>query len=344
LLPHLLFSLAYLAILFFSRTKRDILALFLVAAFCIVLGLRDVPNMFIGADPVLYATILSYPADIKSLAGGADYAVFSLLHPITGTFLDLETCFMLLHLLFIPAIYLLFKRLSQFQGVFFLLAGWMLFVNSGLLLLANFFRQGICTIVFLSILVGLCVSRKHDTSLRAGALGLPFLHLASMIMIPSLLAFRSRHYLLISSASFILLCLAVHIAPDGIANQSDYFNHSGPEMQATQLLVKILTIYIMLASGYFLSRRARNSSAEARMVQRAAVGLLIPTVALLLTSNAPAIGLRYLYYSYALAFLYIASVITCRGGEFLFRISAIGICLFGVVTWTYPTVAVLLIW
>jgi hypothetical protein len=224
------------------------------------------------------------------------------------------------------------------------MAGWMLFVNSGLLLLANFFRQGICTIVFLSILVGLCVSGKHDTALRTGALGLPFLHLASVVMIPSLLAFRSRHFLLISSASFALLCLAVHFAPDGIAYQSDYFNHSSTTMQATQLMVKILTIYIMLAFGYFLSRRARYSSTETRMMQRTAVGLLIPTVALLLTSNAPAIGLRYLYYSYALAFLYIASVVTCRGSELLFKVSAIAICLFGIVTWTYPTVAVLLIW
>lgn len=76
----------------------------------------------------------------------------------------------------------------------------------------------------------------------------------------------------------------------------------------------------------------------------AAVGLLIPTAALLLTLNAPSIGLRYLYYSYALVFLYVACAVASHKSESLFKLSAIAICMFGLVTWTYPTVAVLLIW
>jgi len=344
LLPHLLFSLAYLGILFFARDRRDNLGLGLVIAFCITLGLRSVESMSRGADPLLYAAILSYPSDIKDVIGGADYAIFSLLHPITGAFFNLNTCFILLHLLYIAPLYFLYRCVENMRGVFFLLVGWLLFVNSGLLLLANFFRQGISTILFLAILVAACASQKTDMGKRAGALGLPLLHLASAALVPSLLACKMRHYLLISSASFVILCLAVHFAPASIVYQSDYFFNAGEASQQTQLWIKILTIYAMLGFGYLLSVHAEKSSLQEHSVRRAAVGMLIPTAALLLTSNAPGIGLRYLYYSYALAFLYVASAVSCRRSEPLFKLGAISLCLFGLVTWTYPTVAVLLVW
>jgi hypothetical protein len=344
LLLYLLFSLVYLGILCFAKARRDVLAFALAGAFCITLGLRDVNSMSIDADPVLYATILSYPADIKDFLGGADYALFSLLHPITGARFNLSTCFLLLHLLYIPALYLLFKSLRDNSGMFFLLTGWLLFVNSGLLLLANFFRQGISVILFIAILVGLCCSVKKESSRKMGALGLPLLHLASVAMIPSLLGCRMRHYYLISSASFIALCAAIHFAPDSIVAQSNYFNNNDLAMHRMQLWIKIPTIYAMLAFGYLVSRGGAHPSVEAKNIQRGAIGLLIPTAALLLTSNAPVVGLRYLYYSYAFAFLYVACVVTSRRSELLFKASAISMCLFGIVTWTYPSVAMLLIW
>jgi hypothetical protein len=347
LLPHLLFSAAFLGILFFARSKRDLFGFALIVAFCVTLGLRDIGGMSRDADPVLYAFILSYAGDVSSLLGGVDFAIFSLLHSVTGTFFDLATCFLFLHLLYVPALYLLYRRLRKFRGVFFLLVGWMIFINSGLLLLANFFRQGICILLFLSIFVGICVRAKNNSTDKFGAMGLPLLHMTSAAMIPSLFAARKRYYYYVSSSCLVLLCLIVHFAPNaGVFQSSGYFNDAGADSDAQQsmLWIKILSIYVILGVGYLLSLQSKDASAEVKSIQRGAVGLMIPTAALLLTANAPVVGLRYLYYSYALAFLYLASVVSCRKGDALYKWGAVGICLFGFVTWTYPTVAVLLIW
>jgi hypothetical protein len=344
--PYFLFSLAYLCILCFAKAKRDIFGLALIVGFCVMLGLRDVKNMSVDADPVLYATILSYSGDIQDLAGGADYAIFSLLHLITEGMFNLSECFFLLHLIYIPALYLLFRCLKNIKGVFFLLVGWMLFVNSGILLLANFFRQGISTIIFLSVLVGLCSSNGKQRLSKIGVLGLPFLHLASLVLVPSLFTCRKRYYYFISCASFVILCAAVHFVPAHFVSISSYFDFEDLSRKIlwVQLCAKIFVIYLMLGIGYFVIRLANGAPAEVKNIQRAAIGLLIPTGALLLTSNAPIIGLRYLYYSYALVFLYLFCVLSCRKNDLLIKLSAIGLCLVGIVTWTYPTVAVLLIW
>ena len=115
-------------------------------------------------------------------------------------------------------------------------------------------------------------------------------------------------------------------------------------MQSSQLRIKILSIYAMIAFGYFFASGKRETSTCAEDIQRAALGLLIPTAGLLLMLDAPGIGLRFLYFSYALAFLYVALTVSLRKSKALFNAFAVAICLFGFVTWTYPTVAVLLIW
>ncbi|MGA2569497.1 MAG: hypothetical protein ABSF23_03180 [Terracidiphilus sp.] len=343
LLPHVLFSAGYLLILFAAKTRRDALGFILVTAFCVTLGLRDIAALSRDCDPVTYAFLLSYPGDISALVPGVDYVLFSLLHAITGAWFDLAGCFFVLHLLYIPAIYVLYRVLKGFPGVFFLLAGWLIFVNSGLLLLANFFRQGICVIVFLSLLAGLCLWPGGRKS--AAALTLPLLHLGSAIFVPCLLACRRKHYFFISGLFFISICAVAYFAPSLVPGSSGYFSRDSDEgLHQTQLLVKVISVYFLLGLGYLLTPRSSETPETVRKLQRGAVGLLLPTAALLFTYNAPAIGLRYLYYSYALAFLYVSSAIAYRKSETLFKLSAAAICLFGIVTWTYPTVAILMIW
>jgi hypothetical protein len=342
LLPHVLFSAGYMFILFFAKRSRDKLGMILIAAFCIALGLRDITAMSIYTDPVTYAFLLSYPGDVSSLIVGCDYLIFVLLHSITGSFFSLAGCFLALHLLFIPALYLLYQVLKPFNGFFFLFVGWFIFVNSGLLLLANFFRQGLGVIVFLAIIVALCVKPIGRKALST--LALPLLHASSVLFIPGLLVWRKKHYFLVSSAIFATFCAAMHYLPVLGSAGSSYFDASSNDtINQTQLLIKVASIYVMLFVGYLLLWRVERPEV-AQKLQRAALGLLLPTAALLLLYDAPVIGLRCLYYSYALAFLYFFSAIVCRRSEPLFKLSAIAICLFGIVTWTYPTVAVLMIW
>jgi hypothetical protein len=345
LLPHLAFSAGYLGILLFARARRDWLALVLLVVFCVVLGLRDIQTMSRAADPILYAFILSYSSDVSSLIGGGiDYVLFSLLHPITGSIFDLRSCFMFLHLLYIPALYLLFRRLREYPGVFYLMAGWMIFVNSGLLLLANFFRQGLCVLIFLAMLVGISVAREGKSRHRLSIFSLPLLHASAIALLPNLLALGRRRYLLISSASFLAFCTAAHFAPYLLGSSSDYFSSDGADLMRVQLEIKIPTVYAMLLIGYLIGGRTAGAADGAARIQRSAVGLLLPTAGLLLLIDAPVIGLRFLYFSYAVAFLYVAMAVSLHKRETLFKLSALAICIFGFVTWTYPTVAVLLIW
>jgi hypothetical protein len=343
LLPHILFSAAYLLILFLTKSRRDTLGFLLVVTFCVILGLRDIAAMSPFADPVTYAMVLSYSSDISTLIPGADYLIFSLLHSVTGAWFDLPGCFLVLHLLYIPFLYILYRTLKGFSGVFFLLAGWMIFVNSGLLLLANFVRQGLSVLAFLSILAGLCL--WPSKSKGAAAFTLPLLHLGSAAFLPGLLACRRKHYYLISTLIFAGLCAAIHFSPSLMADNTGYFTRDlDQDSHQMQLLIKVTSIYLMLGVGYLLTLHKAETPDNARRLLRGAVGLLLPTAALLFTYNAPAVGLRYLYYSYALAFLYIAVALAFRNSESLFKFAAVAVCLFGVVTWTYPTVAVLMVW
>jgi hypothetical protein len=338
----LIFGLGYLAILFLAKKRRDQLGFALVLCFCLILGQRDITQLTLDTDPVIYAAILSSDLDMRDVAGGPDYALFGLLHPFTGKYLSLTFCFFLLHLLYIPFLYLLFRLTRGFKGTFFLMAGWMLFVNSGLLLLANFFRQGLGVLLFLSVLCGFAISNRQFWLKTGGMLALPFLHFSSTGLLPFLLACRRRRYYLIACVFFTLFCLAIRFGPASAIGHAGYFENDDQGMKM-QMIVKIFAIYAMLAAGRWL-RSTPESASESGNIQRAAVGFLIPTGALLLTLNAPIVGLRYLYYSYAAAFLYLALIISARNRESLTRLSAIGMCGFGFVTWTYPTVAKLLFW
>ena len=344
--PLLVFSLLYLGILIFFRAKRDFLGFLLIIAFCITLGLRDIEAMSKSADPILYAYILSYSSDISALVGGGgvDYAVFKLLHPITAALFDLRTCFLVLHLLFIPFLCFFYASIRKIPGIFFLMVGWMIFNNSGLLLLANFFRQGMSVILFLSILCGLCTSEERHRFKKISTLALPLFHVASVALIPGLISCRMRRYFAISCTALFTIGLAVRFAPSSYAAQSAYFSDDGAGDWQAQLWIKVFVIYFMLGIGYFLSRKGEEDSTSIANLKRASIGVLIPTAALLLTSNAPIIGLRYLYYSFAVVSLYIACVISSKKNELLYELCAILFCLFGIVTWTYPTVAVLLKW
>jgi hypothetical protein len=354
LLPYMLFSLGYLGILFCAKDKRDSLGFFLVGLFCIVLGLRDVAGMPVGADPVLYATILSNASGAENLLGGIDYALLIVLRGVTGAFFGLSGCFLILHLLYLPVIYLLFRYCRRVKGMFFLMAGWMLFVNSGVLLLANFFRQGISVFLFLAVLVGFSVPDGSKWVKRLGALTLPLFHMAGAVLIPSLFLQRKRYYYYLFPLLFLAFCLAIHLGLGNVTvSFADYFDVVDQGALKDQLWTKIVMAYAILLVGYCLQLRidghrvqlpARNPSVESRILQRTAIGVILPTAALLLTSNAPIIGLRYLYYSHAVAFLYLACCLCSKNREALFKASSIGLCAFGFVTWTYPTVACLLVW
>jgi|GEM_PF-5565284 len=346
LVPYVVFSLLYLVILILFRAKRDFLGLLLIIAFCITLGLRDVDAMSKTADPIFYATILSYSSDISALVsgGGVDYAVFKLLHPITASLFDLRTCFLVLHLLFIPFLCLFYASIRKVPGIFFLMVGWMIFNNSGLLLLANFFRQGLSVIFFLTILCGLSLSERWHRLKKVSTLMLPLFHVASVALIPGLISCRMRRFFAISCGALFALGLAIRFAPSSYTTQSGYFGDDGAGDWQAQLWIKVFVIYFMLGIGYLFSLKKDELSTNIANLNRTSIGLLIPTAALLLTVNAPVIGLRYLYYSFAVVFLYIACVISSKKNEFLYALCAIAFCMFGIVTWTYPTVAVLLKW
>lgn len=345
LVAYVVFALIYLGILVVFRSLRDFLGLLLIVTFCITLGLRDVAAMSRDADPVIYATILSYAGDVSAMLGGADYAVFLLLHRLTGSLFDLRTCFLFLHLLFIPVLFVLYRSLRQVNGAFFLMVGWLMFINSGLLLIANFVRQGLSVILFLALLVGICVSEKRLWLKRVCAFALPFLHLASVCLLPGLISCKKRRLVTISTTVLVAACIAVHFAPASFTSQSGYFNSEGEDPQISQLWIKIIAIYGLLAIASLLSRtNADRRTLSTVYLKRAAVGLLLPAGALVLTANAPGIGLRYMYYLFAVAFLYIACVVASRKSEFTYHACAVSFSLFGIVTWTYPTVAVLLKW
>lgn len=310
-----------------------------------LLGLRDIRQMGLGADSVLYAIVLSSRADVLGLLGGSDYLVFMLLHPITSSLLDLKQCFFLLHLLYLPIIYLIFRAIRKAPGVFYLLAGWMMFVNSGILLLANFFRQGICVLFFLGLLVSFCASQRNLLLKRLGTLILPFAHTSAALLVPGLFGLKMRRFVLITSFTILVFCAALYAAPSVAAGKfAGYFSAPEQDIQGEQLVVKVIGIYVMLFTGHILRTKIREYPPLHREVLRACVGFLAPTVAFLFTIHAPIIGLRFLYFSYAVAFLYLACIVVLRGSRMLYAASAVGIALFGLVTWTYPSVSRLLVW
>src|SRR5208282_3373683 len=194
LLPYCIAAVAYLSILFFPRRTRDFFALALLAAFCLALGLRNIDRMPNESDPVIYASILANASGTEALLGGVDYTLFSLLRDATGPVLSLASSFFILHLLYLPVLFLLYWVSRSVIGMFYLLVGWMLFVNSGVLLLCNFFRQGLSVFLFLTLLITFSRTCEHKWARAAGALTLPFCHVAAAALVPGLFMCKTRRY------------------------------------------------------------------------------------------------------------------------------------------------------
>jgi hypothetical protein len=345
LLPYCIVAVMYLGILFLPRRTRDFFAFALLGAFCLALGLRNIDRMPDGADPVIYASILANASGTGALLGGVDYTLFSLLRNLTGPVLGLASSFFVLHLLYLPILFLLYWVSRTVIGMFYLLVGWMLFVNSGVLLLCNFFRQGLSVFLFLALLIAFSRTTRHIWSRAVGALALPVFHVAAAVVVPALFICKTRRYFYLFGAYFALLCVAIWevLARIGFF-VTTYLDDGDQAAHQAQLLTKVAITYAILLFGIYLRRHLSNGLEDARGIQHAAAGFLVPTAALLLTYSAPIIGLRYLYYSHSVAFTFLASVIGQQRKGLAFPLSAFGIVSLGVITWTYPTVTKLLVW
>ena len=346
LLPYFLLAAAYVGILLFPRRTRDVGALVLLVLFCLALGFRNIDMMPDGADPVTYASLLANdaPPYAEALLGGTDYALFSLLRHVTGSALSLGGAFFMLHLLYLPFLFLLYRVCRAVTGMFYLLAGWMLFVNSGVLLLCNFFRQGISVLLFLAVLISFSKVTKAKWVRWLGAVGLPFLHFGAAAFAPGLFMRETRRHLWLFSAYFFVFCLAIWAILERVGFGLAYFDEGDLASHQSQLLTKVAVTYVILLVGMYLRKYFGKTADSTRNIQNAALVFLVPTAALLLTYNAPIIGLRFVYYSHAVAFAYLASGIAAHRRSLAVPLAALGICCSGIITWTYPTVSMLLVW
>jgi hypothetical protein len=344
LLPYCVLAVAYLGILLFPRLTRDFFALGLLVVFCLALGVRKIAAMPDGADPVIYASILANAPDTQVLLGGVDYALFFLLHNVTGRSFGLGSTFFLLHFLYLPFLFLLYWVSRRTNGMFYLLVGWMLFVNSGLLLLCNFFRQGMSVFLFLVLLIAFSRAAKTRWVKGMGALTLPFFHVAATAFVPGLYICKTRRFLYLFGAYFGIFCLVIWMLSARLGLGTGYLEDVDQASHQSQLVAKVVVTYVILFLGACLRRYLGNTQDSAAEIQHAAVGFLLPTAALLLTYKAPIIGLRFLYYSHAVAFTYIASIVGMNRRAITYPLTAFGICAFGIITWTYPTVTMLLVW
>jgi len=156
---------------------------------------------------------------------------------------------------------------------------------------------------------------------------------------------KTRRYFYLFGAYFALFCIAIWAVLGHIGfNITAYLDDSEQASHQSQLLTKVIVTYVILLFGACLRRHFGNIPDDARGIQRAAIGFLVPTAALLLTYSVPIIGLRYLYYSHAAAFTFLASVMGNQRKGLAFPLGVLGICSLGIITWTYPTVTKLLVW
>lgn len=348
ILPYVLFAIGYLGILIFGGSRRDKWAFVLVALFCILLGLRDTKKMSEWADPVWTAAILTNQVSAGQILplGGVDYLPFYLLHGITSRILNFEGAFFLLNMLYLPAIYLLYRLCGFLEGMFFLVAGWLLFVNSGILLLANFFRQGQGALYLLVLILAFAIPAGSRWARWGGAVVLPAIHLSSVPFAGGLLVSRTRRFYMLFGAVFALFCIVAYVLLQHLGVYALYMHDPNEDSFKNDLIIKVLGVYALLLCGVWMARRAlptcRN---EIKAVQRVMIGFLLPAASLLIFANAaPEIGTRFIYYFHAVAFAYLACCVANSKATWMFSACALGFCLFGAITWTYPTVAVLLVW
>jgi hypothetical protein len=348
LLPYAVFAIAYLGVLVFAKERRDVCAFALVIVFCLALGLRDFKRMNEYADPVWYSALLTKQVSSDQILsiGGVDYLPFYLVHGITSPLLNQGGAFFLLHLLYIPGIYFLF-RLSRFiKGMFFLIAGWLLFVNSGILILANFFRQGQAALYLLILILSFSLPAGNRWLKLAGALALPALHVSAFPFSCGLLISQRRRFPLLFGAIFAIFCVTVNILLQQLGNYAAYLQHLDQESSRSDLITKVIGAYVVVICALWIGRKQASFQTDmTQRVQGVMKGFLIPTAALLLfASTAPEVGTRFIYYFHAVAFMFLASVVATSKSKWIPAACAAGFCLFGAVAWTYPTIAEILIW
>jgi hypothetical protein len=333
----------YMSLLALKRERRDLFALILVAALCVAFGLRSVEKLMPYQDPVIYSTLISrvMVSDVSFKELGIDYLPLFLVQFVTRGALSVSGAFLLIHLLYLVFILPIYRFTRAFPGVFHIFAGWMMFANSGVLLLCNFLRQGYAILLFLGLLLSVSTAGRRYIRLVFGLIALPFLHISAMVLAPSLLLLRRRRYFLAYGLIFALAIAWICRSPESITADA-----ADPDAAAAQLYLKIAGAYFLLGLGYLADRRNAEASTELRSIERAAAGVVLPCAALLLLRD-PGLqvhGLRFVYWIHAPLFLYLAAVVSSRKSEAMLRVFAVALCVFGVVTWSHPNVATLLIW
>jgi hypothetical protein len=299
------------------------------------------------ADPVWYSALLTNQVSSDQILsiGGIDYLPFYLVHGITSRVLNQAGAFLLLNLLYLPGVYLLYRLSAFIKGMFFLLAGWLLFVNSGVLLLANFFRQGQAALYLLVLILSFSLPAGKRWLRIVGVLALPALHLSAVPFAGGLLISQRRRFYLWFGAFFALFCVAAYLLLQRLGVYALYMNDPNQQSFKRDLVVKVVGVYIVLLCGLWVRCEPFLQSEKNRRIQRAMIGFLLPTAGLLVFANAaPEIGTRFIYYFHAVAFAFLASAVATSTKSWATPACAIGFCLFGAITWTYPTVAVLLFW
>jgi hypothetical protein len=293
-------------------------------------------------DPVTYSLLISkvMVSDVSFGDLGLDYLPLYLIQFITRGALSVGAAFMLIHLVYLIFIIPIYKFSRVSPGLFYLLSGWMMFANSGVLLLCNFLRQGYAILLFLALILALSQTRRRILALL-GALIIPVFHTSGLIFSPALLLLRSRRYFMLYAAIFVIAITVIWRMPSVAAVDVD-----DPSAAATQLYVKVLGSYALLLGGYLVQRNAGVVREEISNIERAAIGVIMPCGALLMLGTPGLLvhGLRFTYWIHAAVFLYLAAVISSHRSELLFRASALFMCVFGVITWSHPNVSMLLVW
>ena len=353
---YIVFAAAYLSGLLLTDCWKDRYALVILVALCLLLGVRD-PYKLRGvsgvgvADPAAYAALLAkgtYSWYSNNL-GKIDYLFFRILRPVTSRIFSYSFAFLFIHVIYAFILCTLYRVLSFAKGAFYLFAGWAMFINSGMLLLSNFFRQGQC-IFCLIILILVFSKEKENRILRyACAAGLPFIHASSAPFTIGMVLLRNKRFRLLFPVFFVAFCAIASIAFQQYAQYVGYENtlnmHSLTRNLKAELLYKIIGAYGILLIGFIVSITSRRPDERVMQIQKTLCGFVLPIAGLIFfTGEAVTAAARFVYYFHALAFLYLALSIAVSRKALVYSLCAIGLCCFGAVTWTYPTIAVLLVW
>ncbi len=333
---------SYLALLVFKRERRDFFAFLLVTSLCIAFGLRDLSKLLPVQDPVIYSTLISrvMVSDVSFSELGFDYVPFHLMQVVTLGRLSIGGALLLVHLVFLLFIIPIYRYSRIIPGLFYVLSGWMIFANSGVLLLCNFLRQGYAIMFFLALILG-AVSTKKPITRIGGALFMPVLHVSALIFSPVPLFIHSRRFHFIYAAVFVAGMALIAQWAGAVAPDVD--NLSAASMQ---LFLKVLGAYILVLLALLVQSSTGPFGNAIQLIKRVSLGVVLPSAALLLL-RSPALlvhALRFTYWIHAQTFLYLAAAVSSNKSEWLIRALALAFCVFGIFTWTNPNVAMLLAW